>query len=101
MYKDFEDFWENSGVTNADSYRCIAETYEFTKENVPQAFKSFARNCFGLAGIDGYHKGLSEGHKQKVESVKAVLNLVFDTIKNDPKLIDSCAKILQKYGILD
>ena len=49
-YKDFDDFWERSGILETDAFLAIMEECGFTKDNVPQALKSWARTIWALSG---------------------------------------------------
>ena len=90
MYKDFEEYWEKSGILDTDSYRCIAETYEFTKENIPQAFKSFGRNNYTYGVTEGYIVGKRDGRKEMIESYNIFLDMMKEAtdIKTVHEIID-------------
>ena len=94
MYKDFEDFWKNSGILDTDSYRCIAETYEFTKDNIPQAFKSFGRNCYTFGREEAFDIGKRYGSSQMIEMMLEFLDMLktADDISVVRKMIDSISK---------
>ena len=94
MFKDFEDFWKNSGILDTDSYRCIAETYEFTKDNIPQAFESFGRNCFTFGREEAFDLGKRYGSAQMVETMLAFLDMLktADEISIVRKMIDSISE---------
>lgn len=98
MYKDFDDFWKNSGILETDSYRCIAETYEFTKDNIPQAFESFGRNCFTWGQSESFEQGRKFGRKDMVETMLAYLDMLktSDDINVVKGMIDSITKAYKK-----
>ena len=50
IWNTFEEFWENSGILETDAFNAIADECGFTKDNVPQALKSWARTIYGLVG---------------------------------------------------
>lgn len=76
MFKDFEDFWKNSGILDTDSYRCISETYEFTKENIPQAFESFGRNCFTWGQAESFDLGKRYGRGEMIETMLTFFDML-------------------------
>ena len=76
MFKDFEDFWKNSGILDTDSYRCIAETYEFTKDNIPQAFESFGRNCYTWGQSESFELGKSRGRADMIETMLTFFEMI-------------------------
>lgn len=94
MFKDFEDFWNNSGILDTDSYRCIAETYEFTKENIPQAFKSFGRNCFSFGKEESFHLGKRYGRAEMIETMLTFFDMLktADDISVVRKMIENISK---------
>lgn len=94
MFKDFKDFWENSGILETDSYRCIAETYEFTKDNIPQAFESFGRNCFTWGQTNSFDLGKKYGRGEMIETMLAFFEFIktADDIGVVKKMIDSISK---------
>ena len=49
-YKDFDDFWERSGILETDAFLAISQECGFPKDNVPQALKSWARTIWALSG---------------------------------------------------
>ena len=76
MYKNFEDWWENSGIKETDSYCCIEKTYEFTKENIPQAFESFARNCYTSGAVEGIDIGKRYARGDMVDTMLSLLDML-------------------------
>jgi len=76
MFKDFEDFWKNSNILDTDSYRCIAETYQFNKDNIPQAFESFGRNCFTSGQTNAFDLGKRYGRGEMIETMLAFLDMI-------------------------
>ena len=94
MFKDFEDFWENSGILDTDSYRCISETYEFTKENIPQAFQSFGRNCYTFGMSESFDIGKRYGRGDMIETMLTFLDMLktADDINVVKKMIDSISE---------
>lgn len=94
MYKDFEDWWEHSGIKETDSYCCIAQTYQFDEESVPQAFKSFARNCYTYGAVEGFHEGKKEGYDNMVKSMFALLDML--KIPEDIKTIREVIGTIEK-----
>ena len=94
MFKDFEDFWKNSGILDTDSYRCIAETYEFTKDNIPQAFESFGRNCFTFGREEAFDLGKRYGRADMIETMLEFLDMLktADEISIVRKIIDSISE---------
>jgi hypothetical protein len=95
MFKDFKDFWNNSGILETDSYRCISETYEFTKDNIPQAFESFGRNCFTWGQTESFDIGKRYGRGDMIETMLAFLDMLktADDIKVVRKMINTISKI--------
>ena len=91
MFKDFEDFWKNSGILDTDSYRCIAETYEFTKDNIPQAFESFGRNCYTWGQSESFELGKSRGRADMIETMLTFFEMIktADDISIMKKMIDT------------
>lgn len=91
MFKDFEDFWKNSGVLDTDSYRCIAETYEFTKDNIPQAFESFGRNCYTWGQSESFDLGKRYGRADMIETMLTFFEMIktADDISVMKKMIDT------------
>lgn len=94
MFKDFEDFWENSGILDTDSYRCISETYEFTKENIPQAFQSFGRNCYTFGMSESFDIGKRYGRGDMIETMLTFFDMLktADDINVVRKMIDSISE---------
>lgn len=94
MFKDFEDFWKNSGILDTDSYRCIAETYEFTKDNIPQAFESFGRNCYTWGQSESFDLGKRYGRADMIETMLAFLGMLktADDIDVVKKMIERISK---------
>jgi hypothetical protein len=94
MFKDFEDFWKNSGILDTDSYRCIAETYEFTKDNIPQAFESFGRNCYTFGMSESFDLGKRYGRGDMIETMLTFLDMLktADDISVVRKMIDTISK---------
>jgi hypothetical protein len=94
MFKDFEDFWNNSGILDTDSYRCIAETYEFTKDNIPQAFESFGRNCYTWGQSESFDLGKRYGRADMIETMLTFLDMLktADDISVVRKMIDTISK---------
>lgn len=97
MYKDFDDFWKNSGILETDSYRCIAETYEFNKENIPQAFQSFGRNCYTYGLVEGYDSGVRQGRKETTKSFLELLEMIkiADNINSVHEIVDIIKKNME------
>lgn len=91
MFKDFEDFWKNSGILDTDSYRCIAETYEFTKDNIPQAFESFGRNCYAWGQSESFELDKSRGRADMIETMLTFFEMLktADDISVMKKMIDT------------
>ena len=98
MFKDFEDFWENSGILDTDSYRCISETYEFTKENIPQAFQSFGRNCYTFGMSESFDIGKRYGRGDMIETMLTFFDMLktADDINVVRKMIDSISETYSK-----
>ncbi len=96
LFKDFEDFWNNSGILETDSYRCIAETYEFTKDNIPQAFKSFGRNCFSWGQSVSFDIGKKYGRADMIETMLTFFEVIktCDDVSVIRKMIDA---LTEKY----
>ena len=94
MFKDFEDFWKNSGILDTDSYRCIAETYEFTKDNIPQAFESFGRNCYTFGMSESFDLGKRYGRADMIETMLTFFEMIktADDISVVRKMIDTISK---------
>lgn len=94
MFKNFEDFWKNSGILDTDSYRCISETYQFTKDNIPQAFESFGRNCFTWGQSESFDLGKKYGRADMVETMLVFFDILktADDIDVVRKMIDSLSK---------
>lgn len=97
VWKIFEEFQENSGILETDAFTCIAETYGFTKNNIPQALQSWARTIQGLSGIDGYNAGHKSGYEDCDKSWKVILDVVTILLKSngDQKMNDDIIKILK------
>ena len=91
MFKDFEDFWKNSGILETDSYRCISETYEFSKDNIPQAFESFGRNCFTWGQTESFDLGKRYGRGEMIETMLEFLDMLktADDISVVKKMIET------------
>lgn len=94
MFNDFEDFWKNSGILDTDSYRCISETYEFTKDNIPQAFESFGRNCFTWGQTESFDLGKRYGRADMIETMLTFFDMLKtpDDIDVIRKMIDTISK---------
>ena len=97
VWKIFKEFWENSGILETDAFTCIAETCEFTKDNVLQALQSQSRTIWRLSGIDGYNAGHKSGYEDCDKSWKAILDVVTILLKGngDQKMNDDIIKILK------
>jgi len=95
MFRDFEDFWKNSGILETDSYKCISETYEFAKDNIPQAFESFGRNCFTFGQSDSFERGKRYGRSDMIKSMLAFLDVLktADDINVVRKMIENISKV--------
>lgn len=94
MFKDFEDFWNNSGILETDSYRCIAETYEFTKDYIPQAFENFGKNCFTWGQSDSFDLGKRYGRADMIKTMLAYFDVIktTDDVSVIRKIIDALSK---------
>ena len=58
IYKDFDDFFEHSGIKETDSYRFLAE--KLAKGEL-DALKTIVRTTWGLVYESAYQKGRIDG----------------------------------------
>ena len=95
-WKEFEDFWENSGILETDDFYDLCNKYGFTKDNVPDSLKGLIRSVWALSGIDGYNAGRKSGMEECDESWKSLLDIAAIAFRaNDQKVSDGIINILK------
>lgn len=94
-WKEFENFWNTSGILETDDFRDLSKEFGFDKDNAPETLRGLIKTVWALSGIDGYNAGKKVGYEECDESWKAIIDTAAIIFKHgDQKAIDSAINLL-------